>query len=375
MGPGRLVLLAVATAVVGCGGDPASRERPAIAQGGWKTDFEQASVPLSEFQDGGPPRDGIPPIDEPRTTSVAEADRVLADREPVIVVELGNDTRAYPLQILVWHEIVNDELAGRPIAVTYCPLCNTALVFDRRAAGRTLTFGTTGKLRRSDLVMWDRQTESWWQQFSGEALVGELTGTILRPVASQVISWKDFRARHSSGTVLSRDTGFDRDYGRSPYPGYETDGTRPFLFDDEPDARLPAKERVVLVRRDDDAIVVPFSVLRRERVVSAEVGGAPVVVFHDRGVASALDTERISDGADVGTAGAFVPRAQGRTLTFRRAGTRITDRETRSTWDVTGRATGGPLRGARLRPVTHDQQFWFAVAAFVPEVRIVRSGR
>jgi len=133
-----------------------------------------------------------------------QGDRFLDDREPVIVVERGAAARAYPLQILVWHEIVNDRLAGRPIAVTYCPLCNSGVVFDRRVDGRDLTFGTTGKLRRSDLVMWDRQTESWWQQFSGDALVGTLTGRRLRMLASQTLSWRDFKHIYPRGTVLSR---------------------------------------------------------------------------------------------------------------------------------------------------------------------------
>ena len=190
---------------------------------GWSTDFARRSVGLGEFKDGGPPRDGIPPIDHPRVVTQRQGDRFVDEREPVMVVEQGAAARAYPLQILVWHEIVNDRLAGRPIAVTYCPLCNSGVVFDRRVDGHDLTFGTTGKLRRSDLVMWDRQTQSWWQQFSGEALVGTLTGKRLRTLANQTLSWQDFKHIYPHGTVLSRDTGFVRDYGRNPYEGYDAD--------------------------------------------------------------------------------------------------------------------------------------------------------
>jgi hypothetical protein len=171
----------LAAACDGSGRDEAGREfeidEVGFVTSGWKTDFAKHSVPLSEFASGGPPRDGIPPIDRPKPTSQTEADEWISDREPVLAVEVGREVRAYPLQIMVWHEIVNDTLGGRPIAVTYCPLCNSSLVLDRRVRGRTLTFGTTGNLRNSDLVMWDRQTESWWQQLSAEAVVGELTGT------------------------------------------------------------------------------------------------------------------------------------------------------------------------------------------------------
>ena len=188
---------------------------------GWETDFSNASVDLSEFLSGGPPRDGIPPVDDPRFRPVSDEEN-LSDAEPVVAVALAGETpRANPIQILIWHEIVNDRIGGRNVAVTFCPLCNTAVVFDRVVDGRELTFGTTGNLRRSDLVMWDRQTESWWQQFSGEALVGELTGTTLDIVPSQLISWGDFIERFPQGEVLTRETGNARNYGMNPYQGYD----------------------------------------------------------------------------------------------------------------------------------------------------------
>jgi hypothetical protein len=139
------------------------------------TDFSQHSVNYDEIFSGGPPKDGIPAIDRPSFIPVKEAED-LAPREPVISIEAGGEARAYPLRIMIWHEIVNDIVGGTPIAVTWCPLCNSSIVFDRRVAGRTLSFGTTGKLRNSDLVMYDRETESWWQQFSGECIVGGLLG-------------------------------------------------------------------------------------------------------------------------------------------------------------------------------------------------------
>ncbi len=340
---------------------------------GWKTDFSRAAVPLSEFQSGGPPRDGIPPIDHPKFVEVAAADRFLDARDPVIAVEVRGAARAYPVRILVWHEIVNDRLGGTPIAVTYCPLCNSALVFDRTVGGRELRFGTTGKLRNSDLVMWDRQTESWWQQFNGTALVGRLKGTRLRGLDSQVLSWRDFRTRYPSGSVLSRETGFDRDYGRSPYPGYETPRERPFLYDGRLDSRLPPKERVVLVESGANSLVVPFSRLERRPVVVGDLAGRRFVVFFSHGVASVLDRASITASKDIGTVGVFEPSDAGRALTFVSiGGGRFRDRQTGSTWDITGHAVEGTLRGHSLRPLRHDEQFWFAVAAFLPKARIAR---
>ncbi len=337
---------------------------------GWETDFSKHSVPLSDFQSGGPPRDGIPPIDEPKPTSQADAEEWLSEREPVLVVEVGDQVRAYPVQILVWHEIVNDSLGGRPIAVTYCPLCNSSLVFDRRVGDRTLTFGTTGNLRRSDLVMWDRQTESWWQQLSAEAVVGELTGTRLKVLPSQTLSWADFKRIHPGGDVLSRDTGAERDYGSTPYVGYDRPDTEPFLFDGETDDRLPPKERVVAIFTEDETVVVPFSRLAREPVVQTEAGGRPAVVFYKRGVVSPFDEPTITGSRDVGTAAAFDPRLDGRRLSFERRDGGFVDRDTGSRWNIAGRAVAGELAGERLEPVRHDQQFWFALAAFVPDARI-----
>jgi hypothetical protein len=374
--------LTVILVIVAAAGDdePSRQDAPArggagnealqVDPSGWETDFSKHSVPLSEFQSGGPPRDGIPPVDQPKPTSRADAEEWLSEREPVLAVEVGDQVRAYPIQILVWHEIVNDTLDGRPIAVTYCPLCNSSLVFDRHVGGRTLTFGTTGNLRRSDLVMWDRQTESWWQQLSAEAVVGELTGTNLKVLPSQTLSWADFKRIHPSGDVLSRDTGVARDYGSNPYVGYDQPDSEPFLFDGETDDRLPPKERVVAIFAEDETVVVPFSRLEREPVVETEAGGRPVVVFYKRGVVSALDAPVIDGSRDVGTAAAFDPRLDGRRLSFERRGGGFVDRETGSGWDIAGRAVAGELAGERLEPVRHDQQFWFALAAFVPDARI-----
>jgi hypothetical protein len=340
---------------------------------GWSTDWSKHSVPYSQFFSGGPQRDGIPPIDHPKVVPIAKMRVALDDRAPVMVVQQRRAVRAYPLEILVWHEIVNDVLGGRPIAVTYCPLCNSALVFDRRLGGRTLTFGTTGNLRNSDLVMWDRQTESWWQQFTGEAVVGTFTGRRLTALPSETLSWGAFKRRYPGGTVLSLNTGFDRPYGENPYAGYERDPSPSSFFTGKADASLPAKERVAAVFTGGRPLVIPFSKLRRSPVVEAQSGATPVAVFYDPHVRSVLDSTHVSRSIEVGTATAFDRRVGGRTLDFApRGGGLFVDQQTGSTWDITGSAVSGRLRGRQLRPIRHDEQFWFALAAFVPHARILR---
>ena len=346
----------------------------AAGQDDWRTDFSRHTVPLDEIVPGGPPKDGIPSLDDPAFESVEEADRWLEEREPVIVVEQAGDARAYPYRILIWHEIVNDVVGGRPLVVTFCPLCNTALAFDRGHRGRVLDFGTTGRLRHSDLVMYDRQTESWWQQATGEAIVGQLAGDTLEPVAAQTLRWGDFRAGHPGGLVLSRETGFDRPYGRNPYAGYDRGpGPLPSFFSRDADDRLPAMERVAAVRLGERSVAYPFGELRERRVVNDTVGGTPLVVFWAPGTASALDEGTVAAGRDIGSSGVFRRVVDGRVLTFEAAGDRgFVDRETGSRWDLAGRAVDGPLQGARLSPIPHGDYFWFAWAAFRPETRIRR---
>ena len=340
----------------------------------WRTDFSRHTVPLAEIVSGGPPKDGIPAIDRPRFEAASQAARWLDDREPVVVVDVGADARAYPLQILIWHEIVNDEVGGTPVAVTFCPLCNTALAFDRRLDGRVLDFGTTGRLRHSDLVMYDRQTESWWQQATGEGIVGTYAGKELRLIAAPVTSWRDFREAYPTGRVLSRDTGHDRPYGRNPYERYDT-RRAPIadFFRPDPDGRLPAMERVVALDPGGSPVAYAFSLLAQRRVINDAIGALYLVVFWAPGTASALDAGAIRDGRDVGATAVFDRRLDARVLSFEPAGDgRFRDRETGSTWLLSGRGVEGPLAGRRLVPVPHGNHFWFAWAVFRPDTRLVK---
>ncbi len=234
-----------------------------------------------------------------------------------------------------------------------------------RMRDQVLRFGTSGLLRNSDLVMWDRQTESLWQQITGEAIVGELTGTKLEFVPVSIVSWKDFSERFPGGKVLSRDTGFQRGYGSNPYVGYDSN-QRPFLFDGEPDERYPAMERVVGITVNGTNKAYPFSVISQERAVNDVVAGEPVlVVWGSEGTASALDSPDVAEGRSVGAGLAYLRTVDGRVLTFDAQGDdTFKDRETGSTWDLLGNATAGPLAGTKLTPAVHTNHFWFAWAAF-----------
>ncbi|MEX2583288.1 MAG: DUF3179 domain-containing protein [Gemmatimonadota bacterium] len=366
-----LVCLLLIAAVPACAQEPGASAERLAGDEAWRTDFTRHSVPLDEIVSGGPPKDGIPAIDTPRFETVGEAAGWLARTDPMMIVEHGGVAKGYPLSILVWHEIVNDDVGGLPVAVTFCPLCNTALVFDRRLDGRLFDFGTTGRLRHSDLVMYDRQTESWWQQVTGEAIVGELVGQELQRVSSTTLAWNTARDLYPDLLVLSQDTGHDRPYGRTPYAGYDDPGNRPLLgfFNRDADPRLPAMERVVAVELGD-GWSVPFRSLAEVRVVNEEVEGTPLAVFWSPGAASALDEAEIARGRDVGQTAVFDRRVGDRVLTFRPVDGGFRDRDTGSGWTLAGRAVDGPLAGERLEPIPHGNHFWFAWAVFRPDTRM-----
>lgn len=285
-----------------------------------ETDFSKTSVAdWGEILSGGPPKDGIPALSDPKFTTAASK-RGLDDAEPVIAVEIGTATpRAYPIRYLIWHEIVNDAVGGVPVAVTFCPLCNSAMTFDRRTSDGTLTFGVSGKLRNSDMIMYDRETQSWWQQAIGEAVVGTLNGTELKTLPTWVESWGDFNARNPDGLVMAEPE-FNRDYGRNPYRGYDS-LAQPFLYSGEqPPHGIEPLARVVRVGER----AWPLDRLAKQQ----EVTEAGVTLSWRAGQASALDTERINKGRDIGSI---------------------------------------RVRNAQGQDVAHDVMFAFAFHAFWPE--------
>jgi hypothetical protein len=350
------------------GGDPGSPPRTQVAS------TPDPLVDPEEIIPGGPPPDGIPPIDHPKFLAPQDA-TFLADREPVLAVEIGGEAKAYPLQIMTWHEIVNDTIGGVPVSVTYCPLCNTGIAFERPTIhGELLDFGTSGKLYNSNLVMYDRQTESYWAQATGQAILGELAGEQLTFVPARILSWGDWRAEHPDGLVLSRQTGHDRPYGQNPYEGLDT-SERPFLFAGELDERLSATSRVLGIARAGDVVAFPYEVVAAHAiggwaVVVERVAGEPMVVFWKAGTVSALDSQEIAKGRDVGAIAAYRPVVGGRSLRFEAREEGIVDRETGSVWGILGRAVSGPLAGEQLVPELGIDSFWFDWAAFHPETRI-----
>jgi hypothetical protein len=343
---------------------------PRGAESEFTTDFSKHNVPYSEILSGGPPKDGIPSIDDPKFQSTSEADEWLEDREPVVFIQVNNDARAYPIQILMWHEIVNDTVGSEPLMISFCPLCNTAIAFKRTLNGQVFDFGTTGRLRYSNLIMYDRQTETWWQQATGDAIAGEHTGAQLEFYPATMISWADFKKLHPDGKVLSRETGYSRDYGRNPYFGYDNIGQTPFLFDGETPDQLPPMERVLTVELNNEAVAYPYKVLSGLNIVNDIVGGEEIVVFWTEGTASALDVASVSGGRDVGAAVAYSRVLDDQLLDFEFKNGRIFDTQTGSEWNIFGLAIAGELNGRQLIPVVSINHFWFSWAAFKPETRI-----
>jgi|SRR5579859_2797194 len=276
-----------------------------------RTDFSQHTVPLEEIKSGGPPKNGIRSIDKPRFEQLKDgavsgwAAR-MGGAEPVISLVISDDARAYPLSILIWHEIVNDVVGGTPVTVTYCPLCNTSLVFERMVEKHVLDFGTTGKLRNSNLVMYDRQTESWWQQFEGDAIVGLMSGKHLRLIPSRLDSFGRFRERFPSGRVLIPNDPAARNYGASPYAGYDAKGSRAFLYDGSLPDGIDPMERVVAVETSPGRHEAWSLPLLRERGTIEE---GDIVLKWETGQTSALDKTTISRGRDIGNV--IVQRREG----------------------------------------------------------------
>ncbi len=344
-------------------------EGPSALQDLQAPEFPEPLVDVAEIISGGPPPDGIPPIDDPEFTSVAEADEWLDDAEAVVSIAIDGDARAYPAQILIWHEIVNDTVAGIPVAVTYCPLCNSAVTYRRTIDGTVTTFGTSGRLFASALVMYDRATESLWTHFDGRAVVGMLAGKALEPIASPLLSWADFKASYPDGLVLDRAaTGFERPYGENPYVGYDDPGTEPFLFSGPLDERAASKQRVVGVVLDGTAAAWALDAISggEAQATNTDLDGRRLVILWKGGQSSALDAEAVAAGAEVGSVGVFDPVVGGRTLTFRADSDGFVDDETGSRWNITGAAVSGELAGARLERIPHLDTFWFAWSTYRP---------
>jgi hypothetical protein len=345
------------------------------------SDLPASSIDLTELRRGGPPPDGIPPIDNPVMMPAAEVD-FLVDTEPVVAIEVNGEARAYPIQILLWHEIVNDDIGGIPVTVTYCPLCNSALAYERTITLSNsdtteteliLDFGTSGLLLNSSLVMYDRQTETLWSHFTADAVHGQLVGTRLRILPVAMTAWSTWREAHPNGLVLSSETGHEREYGQNPYPGYDT-STTPFLFQGEIDGRLTAMTRITGITLGPDAdaasLAIPLITLTQDLIVQTSLAGTEILVWWVPGTNSVLNLHDIALSKDVGSVGVFSPIVNGQSLRFSPTGQTFTDDRTGSVWNPLGQAIQGPLTGTQLQRIEHLDTFWFAWAAFWPDTII-----
>ena len=354
-------------------------ERPQYFGLDWGTEWGLRIVDLDELSQGAG-RDAIPAISGPLYWTLEEASAVYTDNVPLVQVNVNGDVRGFPLEILTWHEIVNDTIGGIPVTVTFCPLCNTAIAFESQIGEEVLKFGVSGLLRNSDLVMYDRNTESLWQQSSGRAIVGTMVGARLTYVPASVVTVGQLRSAFPDALVMSRDTGWDRPYGQNPYQGYdnpEFGGPYGFFFDrDTIDERLPPAERVVSIEGPSGAaIAYAWSTLEQERVVHDSFDGIDLVVFWTPGALSILDSGIMRDAREVGTTAVFQTSLDGQSLSFAPNpvddGQTFVDDQTGSVWDIFGRAIEGELAGSQLTRVIHSDHFWFAWQAFHPDTEVV----
>jgi hypothetical protein len=320
---------------------------------------EKSVVPLDEIVGGGPPPDGIPSIDKPKFTSVQEADKMLEDSELVVGLNINEDIRAYPLQILVWHEIVNDNVGGVPVAVTYCPLCFTNQIFNRTLEdGNVVEFGTSGKLYNSNLVMYDRTSNSLWSQALAQGIVGKYAGVNLQRIPFDVANWKEWKGLYPESKVLSRDTGSIRPYGADPYGDYYTNSEVLFPISNKDD-RLGLKEIVIGLENNGLYKAYKLQDVEDKKVINDVINNRSIVLF-----SSFPFMVR-----------AFNPVVDDQTLQFKYDSQNNTfaDIQTESEWNFEGLAINGELKGKELDRLPYDQGYWFEWVAFHPDTELYGS--
>jgi hypothetical protein len=313
------------------------------------------TVPLDQIVSGGPPPDGIPSIDSPKFVSTEEADKFLQDSDLVVGLNINGDVRAYPLQILVWHEIVNDNVGGMPVVVTYCPLCFTNQVFSRTINGSVVEFGTSGKLYNSNLVMYDRTSKSLWSQALGEGISGSYAGIKLERIPFDVAHWKQWKQLYPESKILSRDTGSARPYGADPYGDYYTSSEVLFPVANRDD-RLGLKDIVIGLENADVYKAYRINDIQNEKVVNEQVINKSVALF-------SLYPFIVR---------AYDPAVNGSILKFQfdSRNNNYIDNQTNSLWNFDGISIDGPLKGTALNRLPFDEGYWFEWVAFHPKTEV-----
>ncbi|HZB16978.1 MAG TPA: DUF3179 domain-containing protein [Nitrososphaeraceae archaeon] len=322
---------------------------------------ERHTVPLDQIVSGGPPPDGIPSIDNPKFISVQEASKFLEDSELVLGLNINGDIRSYPLQILVWHEIVNDEVGGVPVAVTYCPLCFTNQVFNRTIddVQEVVEFGTSGKLYNSNLVMYDRTSKSLWSQALAEGILGKHAGTKLERVPFDIAYWKEWKELYPDSKVLSRDTGSNRPYGADPYGDYYTnsDVLFPVLNRDD---RLGLKEIVVGLENKEQHKAYKLQEIENKKVINDQVNGKPIALFSLYPFMIRGYDPIVEDGE----------QKIALQFNYNAENNKFIDKQTGSVWNFEGKAISGQMKGKQLTRLPFDEGFWFEWVAFHPKTEI-----
>ncbi len=310
------------------------------------------SVPLDKIKSGGPPKDGIPSIDEPKFAKISDS-HFMSDADTVIGLEINGDAKAYPIFILVWHEIVNDTVGDIPVSVTYCPLCYTNQVFERIIDGQKVEFGTSGKLYNSNLLMYDRYTESYWSQALGTAVKGELTGYELDLIPFDVITWGDWKKLHPDTVVLTTDTGYIRPYDADPYGNYYTEPQIMFPVEYSDD-RLNPKE--IIIGFDQDGVYKAYrqNDVESQVIINDSIGETPVMLV-------SLFSENSR---------AFVRLVGDETLDFAYKDGKILDSMTESEWNYDGLSVSGTYLGEQLQRMPIEPGFWFEWVAFHPQTLV-----
>ena len=348
----------------------------------WKTDVTIHSVPLSEIQIVLP-KGSFPTLDFPKFIGKKEGLASFFAKEPVITVEINSRAKAYSLNILTMHEISNDTLSGVPILVTYCPLCNSGIVYLRKlnynGKENLMEFEPSGMLRNSDMVMLDRNTETLWQQLMGVGIVGELDKKELDILPSLIISVEEFFNRYPQGEILSKKTGYgdsEKHYGTNPYEGYDDENSKPyerFFASDKIDKRLPPMERIVDIENNGKYKIYTFKSIEKEGVINDTFKSKNIVLFHQSGTVSVLDQSDISSSKDIGTISVFNRKLDGNNLSFEKSNGVFKDVQTKSSWDITGYCYEGKLKGKQLNIEPHSNHFAFAWLAFYPDTEIYKK--
>jgi len=347
----------------------------------WKTNVKKRTVKLSEIMIVLP-KGSFPKINHPKYVGKQEAQKMFYGKEPVIAVSINGQAKAFSLNMLTTHEMVNDALGGVPILATYCPLCNAGLVYNRQINinGKTeiLNFEVSGMLRNSDMVMMDTETESLWQQLTGEAIVGTYAGTTLPTIPSMIVSVDEFFTRYPMGRILSKKTGIARAekfYGYNPYVNYDSKAKpiTKFFSPLNVSTRLPSMERVVDIQSEGKYKIYPFSAVAKRGVIHDDFKTAKIVAFYKSGTISVMDKADITQSKDIGTVTVFKRFLNGKEYRFKKVNDVFIDENTGSKWDVMGYCYEGPLKGKQLEIEPHGNHFAFAWFAFHPKTKIFKN--